>query len=132
MNSLSNSLLNLALLLYVAGAVAGLLCLRFEKGANLFSFGCASLAGLCGTIACISALAGGAAAANPSVALFSSLIPYIEFTVRLDPLPPKVKPALETSPGFEEVALTVRLPAAVSRSPTVKLSTPVLVSSLIT
>src|SRR5437867_934068 len=86
MNSLSNSLLNLALLLYVAGAVAGLLCLRFEKGANLFSFGCASLAGLCGAIACVSALASGAAVANPSVALFASLIPYVEFTVRLDPL----------------------------------------------
>src|SRR2546426_2375034 len=86
MNSLSNSLLNLALLLYVAGAVAGLLCLRFEKGANLLSFGCASLAGLCGAIACVSALATGAAAANPSVVLFPYLISYIQFTVRLDPL----------------------------------------------
>src|SRR5881628_524734 len=86
MNSLSNSLLNLSLLLYVAGAVAGLLCLRFEKAANLLSFGCASLAGLCGAIACVSVLASGAAVANPSVALFPSLVPYVQFTVRLDPL----------------------------------------------
>src|SRR3954470_8776190 len=40
-------------------------------------------------------------------------------TVRLAPLPPKAIPDTGTTPGFEEVAATVRLPAGVSTSPTV-------------
>src|SRR5213593_3971491 len=86
MDNLSAALLNLGLLGYVVGAVAGLLFLRAEKLANFFSFGCATLAALCGVISCVAALATGAASANQSFALFPSLIPYVQFTVRPDPL----------------------------------------------
>ena len=86
MDHLSAFLLNLSLVGYVAGAAAGLLFLRAERLANLFAFGGASLAALCGVVACTVALATGAAATNQSFALFPSLIPYVQFTVRLDPL----------------------------------------------
>src|SRR5258708_7153058 len=86
MDNLSATLLNLSLLGYVAGAAASLLFLRHERVANLFAFGAASLAALCGVITCIIALATGAAVANRSFELFQSLIPYVQFTVRLDPL----------------------------------------------
>ena len=51
-------------------------------------------------------------------------------TVRLDPLPPKLMLFVGTSTGFEEDALSVRLPSTVSTSPTVKAMGPVEVSSL--
>jgi hydrogenase-4 component B len=79
-------LLNLCLLGYVTGAVAGLLFLRFEKSANIFSFGCAALASLCGFIACVTALATDATTANQTFELLPSLVPYVQFTVRLDSL----------------------------------------------
>jgi hydrogenase-4 component B len=79
-------LLHLCLLLYVVGAGAGLLLLRFEKAANFFSFGCASSASLCGVLVCVFALATGTAATNQSFELFTSLIPYVQFSVRLDAL----------------------------------------------
>jgi len=85
-DNLFATLLNLGLLGYVVGAVAGLLFLRAEKLANIFTFGCASLAALCGGISCSASLATGVAAANQSFALFPSLIPYVQFTARLDPL----------------------------------------------
>ena len=84
--SLAIFLLNLCLLGYVVGAVAGLLFLRFERSANLFSFGCATLASLCGIGACATVLATGAAAAIQPFELVTSLVPYLQFTVRLDPL----------------------------------------------
>jgi hydrogenase-4 component B len=83
--SLAIFLLNLCLLGYAVGAVTGLLFLKFEKLANLFAFGCASLASLCGIIACAMVLATGAAT-NQSFELFTSLVPYLQFTVRLDSL----------------------------------------------
>jgi hydrogenase-4 component B len=83
--SLAIFLLNLCLLGYAVGAVTGLLFLKFEKLANLFSFGCASLASLCGIIACAMVLATGAAT-NQFFELFTSLVPYLQFTVRLDSL----------------------------------------------
>jgi hydrogenase-4 component B len=86
MDNLSAPLLNFSLLCYVAGAAAGLLFLRAEKLANLSAFGCASLASLCGIVSSVVALATGAAATNRSIDLLPSLIPYIKFTVRLDPL----------------------------------------------
>jgi hydrogenase-4 component B len=86
MDILSATLLNLSLLGYVVGAAAGLLFLRHEKSANLFTFGGASLAALFGVIACTVPLATGTAATNQSIELFQSLIPYVQFTVRLDPL----------------------------------------------
>jgi hydrogenase-4 component B len=86
MNGPATYLLNVALLGYVAGAVAGMLLLRKEKLANLFSFGCAALGAACGVVACASALAGGTAATNQAFELMTSLLPYLRFTVRLDPL----------------------------------------------
>src|SRR6266511_3277723 len=55
----------------------------------------------------------------------------VTVTVRLAPLPPKTMLPLCTNVGLDELPLTVRLPAAVSTSPTVKLIAPVWVSSLI-
>ena len=43
----------------------------------------------------------------------------VRVTVRLPPVPPKTMLALGTSVGFDELPVTVRLPAAVSTSPTV-------------
>jgi hydrogenase-4 component B len=86
MDNLSAPLLNLILLGYVTGAAAASLFLRAEKLANLSAFGCASLASLCGIVSSAVALATGAAATNQSVELLPSLIPYIKFTIRLDPL----------------------------------------------
>ncbi|MCU0784469.1 MAG: hydrogenase 4 subunit B [Verrucomicrobia bacterium] len=86
MSTFPSTLLQLGLLVYVAGAAVGLLCLRAEKAANLFSFGLAALAAFCGAVACATTLATGSAAANQSFALFPSLIPYVQFTIRLDPL----------------------------------------------
>ena len=86
MNLQPATLLTASLAGYAVGAVAGLLFLRRERAANSFAFGCASVAALCGVISCASALVTGAAAASQSFALFPSLIPYVQFTVRLDPL----------------------------------------------
>jgi hydrogenase-4 component B len=85
MNFQPATLLTASLVGYVVGAVGGVLFLRREKVAILVAFGCATLAALGGVIACTAALASGAAASQ-SFALFPSLIPYVEFTVRLDPL----------------------------------------------
>src|ERR1051326_9357599 len=64
------------------------------------------------------------------VALPNWLVSGRMLTVRLEPLPLKEKLALETNPGFEELAVTIRLVADVSKSPTVKACGPVMVSSL--
>jgi hydrogenase-4 component B len=80
------TLLPLALLGYVLGCAAGLLFLRHEKLANLCSFGCATLAALCGGIACVMSLTAAPAAAPIQLQLLPTLIPYVQFTVRLDPL----------------------------------------------
>jgi hydrogenase-4 component B len=85
MDQLPHTLLMLTLLGYVAGALAGLVFLRAERPANYFAFGCAALGALGGVIASVWALAHGAGEA-PSLQLLPSLIPYIKFTIRLDPL----------------------------------------------
>src|SRR5665213_1077154 len=79
-------LLKLCILGYAAGAVAGLLLLRFEKLAGNFSFGFAALASVCGAIASVRALTAGATAQSQTFELLPSLVPYVQFTVRLDPL----------------------------------------------
>src|SRR5437016_695916 len=84
MSTFPAALLNLGLLGYVAGAVAGLLFLRAEKAANVVSFGFASLGSLCSLVSCVTALAQGTT--GQSVELFHSLLPYVQFTVKLDPL----------------------------------------------
>jgi hydrogenase-4 component B len=64
-----------------------LLFLRHERLANVCSFGCATLAALCGAVACVMSLAAGATTAAPlQLQLLPTLIPYVQFTVRLDPL----------------------------------------------
>src|SRR5204862_561914 len=77
-------LLNFSLLGYVMGAVAGLLFFRRERLANLFAFGGASVAGLSGTIGSILLLLDGATLPHPSV--LPRLIPYVDFTIRAQPL----------------------------------------------
>ena len=52
-------------------------------------------------------------------------------TVRFAPEPPKTMFPFGTRAGLDELPLNVKLPAAVSPSPTVKLSAPVDVSSAI-
>jgi hydrogenase-4 component B len=86
MNQLATDLLLLTLLGYVAGAVAGLLCLRAERLANYCAFGCAALSALGGVVASVTSLAAGAGVAQPSVQLLPALIPYVQFTIRPDPL----------------------------------------------
>ncbi len=86
MDNPSGPLLNLSLLGYLIGTAAGLLFLRQEKFANLFSFGCAALAALAGLIACVASLTTGAAVSAQRVTLWPTLIPYVQFTARLDPL----------------------------------------------
>ena len=49
--------------------------------------------------------------------------------VRLAPLPPSAMPPAATTPTFDDVAVTVSDPAAVSTSPTVNAMAPVAVSS---
>src|SRR3989344_2838756 len=82
----SKTLLKLALLGYAAGGVMGLLFLRREKLANIFSFGCASLASVFGVVSCVMSLAIVAAGSASQFRLRPSLVPYIQYTVRLDPL----------------------------------------------
>src|SRR5947209_8755690 len=86
MDDLSTALLRFALLAYVLGAGAGLLFLRSARAANVCTFACGALAGLAGIISCIASLFTTAAAAHQSFRLVPSLLPYVQFTVRLDPL----------------------------------------------
>ncbi|MEW6302311.1 MAG: hydrogenase 4 subunit B [Verrucomicrobiota bacterium] len=86
MNFTPDTLLVASLSGYAIGAVGGLLFLRREKLANLFCFGAASLASLCGLFAALLFLSAGAAAPAVQIELLPPLIPYIQFTARLDPL----------------------------------------------
>src|ERR1043166_4729459 len=79
-------LLKATLWAYVAGGVAGLLCLRRERLANVFAFGAASVAAICGLLAAVCFLKSRAAAERVQFDLLPSLIPYVQFSVRLDPL----------------------------------------------
>jgi len=79
-------LLTLTLWGYVIGALAGLLCWQREKLANLLSFGSASLAALCGVYASVVFLLGGAASFSIRWDFLESAVPYLKFSVRLDPL----------------------------------------------
>jgi len=63
-----------------------LLFLRWEKLANIFSFGAASLAGLSGLLAALLHLTSGTGRPPAQIKLLPAVIPYIEFTARLDAL----------------------------------------------
>ena len=71
---------------YVLGAVAGLLFLRRERLATVFSFGAASLSSVVGLLAGLLFLAGSNGTHAPQIELLPGLNPYIRFTLRLDPL----------------------------------------------
>src|SRR5580765_5255698 len=86
MDELALILFKCSLAGYAAGAVMGLLLLRFEKLATVFGFGIASLSALCGLVSSVISLAGGGALSNASFPVLPSLIPYVQFSVRLDAL----------------------------------------------
>ena len=80
------SLLLLTMLGYVIGSVSGLVFCRYERLANFFSFGFATMGGACGTVACALSLATGTSPAPAQVLLLPPLIPYVQFTMRMDAL----------------------------------------------
>jgi hydrogenase-4 component B len=82
----STLLLQIALCLYGIGAVGSLLCLRHERIANLVGFGCATVAGAFGIGAGIMMLTAGPGDGKGAFELWPSLIPYLQLTVKLDPL----------------------------------------------
>src|SRR5258707_1360947 len=69
---------------YVVAAGLGLLLHSKQRLANLFSFGTGAVAALAGLWAACAALASGAT--TPSLTLLEHQIPFIKFTIRLDPL----------------------------------------------
>ena len=79
-------LLQITLGVYCAGLVGSLLALRHERLANLVGFGCATVAGLFGIGAALLGLTAGAGDGQAAFELWPSLIPYLQLTVKLDPL----------------------------------------------
>ena len=79
-------LLQIALCVYGLGAAGSLLALRREKMANLFGFGCAMVAACFGIGAGVLGLISGPGDARAAYELWPSLIPYLQLTVKLDPL----------------------------------------------
>src|SRR5437867_6856082 len=86
MQGLPKFLLTLTLCGYVAGGLAGVCCWRREKLGNLLSFGIATLAALFGVGASLVLLAGDASSFDTRWHFLQSAIPYLKFSVRLDPL----------------------------------------------
>ncbi|PYM14282.1 MAG: hydrogenase 4 subunit B, partial [Verrucomicrobia bacterium] len=86
MAGLPMHLLTLSLWAFVAGSLAGLGCWQRQKLANLLAFGCAALGGLCGLCAAVAYLAGVAPPFQRHWDFLASGIPYLRFSVRLDPL----------------------------------------------
>jgi hydrogenase-4 component B len=82
----STQLLQFALCAYVAGVVGSLLALRHERIANLVGFGCAAVAAGSGIGAALLALTVEATSGAAKFALWPSLIPYLQLTIKLDPL----------------------------------------------
>src|SRR2546430_303258 len=77
-------LLVMSLIGYLVAAGLGLLFQSKQRLANLFSFGTGALAALAGLWAAVAALAYGIT--TPRLTLLEHQIPFIKFTVRLDPL----------------------------------------------
>ncbi len=71
---------------YCAGALVGLLLWRKDKLAGLFSFGCSTFGSLFGIVACLRIMLAGQGAAVQTVQLLPSSVPYLSFTLCLDPL----------------------------------------------
>jgi hydrogenase-4 component B len=81
-----STLLLVSLWGYVIGALAGLLCVRFEKLAAVLSFGAAALAAFSGLLAGLFFLTAPAAPPAPQMELLPAFIPYMHLTLRLDAL----------------------------------------------
>jgi hydrogenase-4 component B len=79
-------LLKAALWVYAAGGVGSLLALRKEKLANLIGFGGGTLGGLSGIGAVLGFLKSGRAAQPVAFDLWTSLIPYLRLSIKLDAL----------------------------------------------
>ncbi len=86
MGPLSLTLLHLGLLAYGLGAAAAVLCLRRAPAARWLGFGSAAVGALANAGAAILALGTGAAGAAAAERLLPSLVPYVQFTIRPDPL----------------------------------------------
>jgi hydrogenase-4 component B len=87
MDSLSpEPFLKAAFCAYAAGALGSLLALRRERVANLVGFGSATVASLCGIWAALVALTSGQAQTATPFELWPSLVPYVQLSVKLDPL----------------------------------------------
>src|SRR5580765_7970533 len=83
---LAVNLLWLAILGYLLGGISGIAFFRKERAANVFTFGSATVASLCGLISAAVFLTGGAPAGSWQAELFPSSIPYIRFSITVDPL----------------------------------------------
>src|ERR1051325_1133109 len=81
-----STLLQVVLCGYIAGGVAGILFWRRDKLAGFFSFGLATLAAGCGILISIYFLMRSAVMPAPSIRLLPQLLPYLEFSVQLNPL----------------------------------------------
>src|SRR5438034_3917071 len=80
------SLLKAALWAYAVGGCVGLCFLRRERAANGFAFSAAAVAGALGLTASILFLSSGASAETVRFAVLPSLVPYVRFSINLDPL----------------------------------------------
>jgi hydrogenase-4 component B len=81
----ATTLLKLALAVFGVGMVGSLLAMRSDRLANLFGFGCSTFGGVLGVASALLALAG-QTGSDMRFELWSSLIPYVSLSVRLDPL----------------------------------------------
>jgi hydrogenase-4 component B len=87
MDQLSSTiLLKAALWVYLGSGLGSLLALRKERLANLLGFGGAAVGGLFGTSAALAFLLSGGGNQSSTFDLWTSLIPYIQLTVKLDAL----------------------------------------------
>jgi formate hydrogenlyase subunit 3/multisubunit Na+/H+ antiporter MnhD subunit len=82
----SNLLRQFTLCAYAAGVVGSLLALRRERIANPVGFGCATMAAVSGIGAALLALTVEATPGAATFELWPSLIPYLQITIKLDPL----------------------------------------------
>src|SRR6516164_7518854 len=82
----SATLLSATFLGYVLGAAAGLTCLCHERLAKGLAFGLATLASACGLLAGGLYLTNSAASGPVPIQLLPMLVPYLSFSVRVDPL----------------------------------------------
>ncbi len=78
-------LLEAAFWSYGFGMLSGIMCAGRNRAANVLSFGAASLAGLLGLAGAVCFLLG--APAQPvTLELWPTVIPFAQFTIRVDPL----------------------------------------------